>query len=112
MVYKDALASGTVALALLYGALYATGVVAVAAAVFTRRDLRERAPGPARRAGARPTCNVFPGRQGLAIPPPFARREPEPFPRVARPPGRRAPCSAQDPMRAHRGFTLIELLVV
>jgi len=40
MVYKDALASGTVALALLYGALYATGVVAVAAAVFTRRDLR------------------------------------------------------------------------
>jgi ABC-type transport system involved in multi-copper enzyme maturation permease subunit len=40
MVYKDALASGTVALALLYGALYATGVVALAAAVFARRDLR------------------------------------------------------------------------
>jgi ABC-type transport system involved in multi-copper enzyme maturation permease subunit len=40
MVYKDALASGTVATALLYGTLYAAGVVAVAAAVFTRRDLR------------------------------------------------------------------------
>lgn len=40
MVHKDALALGTVGPALLYGALYAAGVVALAAAVFTRRDLR------------------------------------------------------------------------
>ena len=40
MVYKDALPSGAVALALGYGVLYAAGVVAVAAAIFTRRDLR------------------------------------------------------------------------
>jgi ABC-type transport system involved in multi-copper enzyme maturation permease subunit len=40
MVYKDVLSSGTVAQAFAYGLLYATGVVAVAAAVFTRRDLR------------------------------------------------------------------------
>ncbi len=40
MVYKDALPSGTVALALGYGVLYAAGVVGVAAAIFARRDLR------------------------------------------------------------------------
>jgi len=40
MVYKDAIGSGPLAVALLYGALYAAGVVAVAAAVFSRRDLR------------------------------------------------------------------------
>jgi ABC-type transport system involved in multi-copper enzyme maturation permease subunit len=40
MVYKDALPAGPTALAFAYGVLYATGVVAVAAAVFTRRDLR------------------------------------------------------------------------
>ena len=40
MVYKDTLAAGAIAPALLYGVLYAVGVVAVAAAVFTRRDLR------------------------------------------------------------------------
>jgi Cu-processing system permease protein len=40
MVYKDALGGGPVALALLYGLLYAAGVTALAAAVFTRRDLR------------------------------------------------------------------------
>ncbi len=40
MVYQDALPAGTIAPALLYGVLYAAGVVAVAAAVFTRRDLR------------------------------------------------------------------------
>jgi ABC-type transport system involved in multi-copper enzyme maturation permease subunit len=40
MVYKDALPAGPTALAFAYGVLYATGVVAVAAVVFTRRDLR------------------------------------------------------------------------
>ncbi len=40
MVYKDALSSATVVPALAYGVLYACGVVAIAAAVFTRRDLR------------------------------------------------------------------------
>ncbi len=40
MVYKDALPAGTTALSFAYGALYSTGVVAAAAAVFTRRDLR------------------------------------------------------------------------
>lgn len=40
MVYKDALAAGPTSLAFLYGALYAAGVAAVAAAIFTRRDLR------------------------------------------------------------------------
>jgi Cu-processing system permease protein len=40
MVYKDALPAGPVALAFLYGVLYAVGVAAVAAAIFTRRDLR------------------------------------------------------------------------
>ncbi len=40
MVYKDALASSTVALALAYGVLYAGGAVGVAAGVFSRRDLR------------------------------------------------------------------------
>jgi Cu-processing system permease protein len=39
MVYKDALPAGT-AMAFVYGALYAAGVVALAAAVFSRRDLR------------------------------------------------------------------------
>jgi ABC-type transport system involved in multi-copper enzyme maturation permease subunit len=40
MVYKDALPAGTTALAFAYGVLYCAGVVAVASAVFTRRDLR------------------------------------------------------------------------
>ena len=40
MVYKDALPGGPTALAFLYGALWATGVVALAAAIFSRRDLR------------------------------------------------------------------------
>ncbi len=40
MVYKDALPAGTTATAFLYGVLYAAGVVAVAAAIFSRRDLR------------------------------------------------------------------------
>jgi hypothetical protein len=40
MVYRDALPAGAVAPAVLYGVLYAIGVVALAAAVFTRRDLR------------------------------------------------------------------------
>ncbi len=40
MVYKDSIAPGTLALAFAYGILYAVGVVAAAAAVFTRRDLR------------------------------------------------------------------------
>ena len=40
MVYKDAIAPGTLVPAFAYGVLYAVGVVAVAAAVFTRRDLR------------------------------------------------------------------------
>ncbi len=40
MVYKDALPAATLLPALAYGILYAVGVVAVAAAVFTRRDLR------------------------------------------------------------------------
>ncbi len=40
MVYKDALPAGTTAVAFLYGALYAAGVVATAAAIFSRRDLR------------------------------------------------------------------------
>lgn len=40
MVYKDALPPGPTAMAFGYGVLYAVGVVAVAAAVFSRRDLR------------------------------------------------------------------------
>lgn len=40
MVYKDALPAGPLAASLLYGVLYALGVTAVAAAIFTRRDLR------------------------------------------------------------------------
>jgi Cu-processing system permease protein len=40
MVYKDALPAGPTALAFGYGVLYATGVVALAAAIFSRRDLR------------------------------------------------------------------------
>ncbi len=40
MVYKDALPRGTIAMAFAYGILYAVGAVSVAAAVFTRRDLR------------------------------------------------------------------------
>ncbi len=40
MVYKDALPVGTTALAFAYGALYCAGAVALAAAVFARRDLR------------------------------------------------------------------------
>jgi ABC-type transport system involved in multi-copper enzyme maturation permease subunit len=40
MVYKDVVPAATLVPALAYGALYAVGVVAVAAAVFTRRDLR------------------------------------------------------------------------
>ncbi len=40
MVYKDALPLGSTALAFAYGILYAVGVVALAAAVFSRRDLR------------------------------------------------------------------------
>jgi len=40
MVYRDAVPAATLAPALAYGVLYAVGVVAVAAAVFTRRDLR------------------------------------------------------------------------
>jgi ABC-type transport system involved in multi-copper enzyme maturation permease subunit len=39
MVYKDALATGPYALAMGYGALYAAGVVAVAALIFAKRDL-------------------------------------------------------------------------
>lgn len=40
MVYKDALPAAVVAPALAYGVLYAAGVLLVAAAIFTRRDLR------------------------------------------------------------------------
>jgi len=40
MVYKDTIPAATLVPALAYGTLYAVGVVAVAAAVFTRRDLR------------------------------------------------------------------------
>jgi ABC-type transport system involved in multi-copper enzyme maturation permease subunit len=40
MVYKDALPAGSTATAFLYGVLYTAGVVAVAAAIFSRRDLR------------------------------------------------------------------------
>lgn len=40
MVYRDALAPQTVATAFAYGILWSAGVVALAAAVFTRRDLR------------------------------------------------------------------------
>jgi ABC-type transport system involved in multi-copper enzyme maturation permease subunit len=40
MVYKDALAFAAVAPAFAYGLLYSLGVVAVAAAIFTKRDLR------------------------------------------------------------------------
>lgn len=40
MVYKDALPAGTTAAAFLYGLLYAVGIVAAAAAIFSRRDLR------------------------------------------------------------------------
>ena len=40
MVYKDALAGSTLALAFGYGLLYTVGVVALAAAIFGRRDLR------------------------------------------------------------------------
>jgi ABC-type transport system involved in multi-copper enzyme maturation permease subunit len=40
MVYRDALPAGSTAAAFLYGVLYTAGVVAVAAAIFSRRDLR------------------------------------------------------------------------
>ncbi len=40
MVYKDALPAALVAGAFAYGLLYASGVVAAAAAIFARRDLR------------------------------------------------------------------------
>ncbi len=40
MVYRDALPLGSTAAAFLYGVLYTAGVVAVAAAIFSRRDLR------------------------------------------------------------------------
>jgi ABC-type transport system involved in multi-copper enzyme maturation permease subunit len=40
MVYKDAVAAAAVAPAFLYGVLYSAGVVAAAAAIFSRRDLR------------------------------------------------------------------------
>jgi len=40
MVYKDAVAAGPFAASMAYGILYSTGLVALAAAVFTRRDLR------------------------------------------------------------------------
>jgi ABC-type transport system involved in multi-copper enzyme maturation permease subunit len=40
MVYKDALAAAAVGPAFVYGVLYCVGVVAAAAAIFTRRDLR------------------------------------------------------------------------
>jgi len=40
MVYRDALPAGAVALAFAYGLLYSAGAVAIAAAIFTRRDLR------------------------------------------------------------------------
>jgi ABC-type transport system involved in multi-copper enzyme maturation permease subunit len=40
MVYKDAVPSGGAALAMLYGVLYATAVVSLSAAVFSRRDLK------------------------------------------------------------------------
>lgn len=40
MVYKDALAGSTLALAFGYGLLYSVAVVALSAAVFSRRDLR------------------------------------------------------------------------
>jgi ABC-type transport system involved in multi-copper enzyme maturation permease subunit len=40
MVYRDALGAATVAPAFLYAVLYSVGVVAAAAAIFTRRDLR------------------------------------------------------------------------
>jgi ABC-type transport system involved in multi-copper enzyme maturation permease subunit len=40
MIYKDVLPAGATAMALAYGVLYCTGVVALASAVFTRRDLR------------------------------------------------------------------------
>ncbi len=40
MVYKDALPFAPTAAAFAYGLLYASGVVAFAAAIFTRRDLR------------------------------------------------------------------------
>ncbi len=40
MIYKDAVPAGPVVMALVYGILYSTGVVGLAAAIFTRRDLR------------------------------------------------------------------------
>ena len=40
MVYKDALGAGRLLPSLAYGVLYSVGVTAVAAAIFTRRDLR------------------------------------------------------------------------
>ncbi len=40
MVYKDAVAAGPLAASMLYGVLYSAGVVALAAATFSRRDLR------------------------------------------------------------------------
>lgn len=40
MIHKDSLAAAPTALAFLYGLLYAAGVVALAAAIFSRRDLR------------------------------------------------------------------------
>ena len=40
MVYKDSLAAGPLVASFAYGILYAAGVTALAAAVFTRRDLR------------------------------------------------------------------------
>jgi hypothetical protein len=39
-VYKDAIPLDALAPALLYGVLYAAGVVALSVAVFSRRDLR------------------------------------------------------------------------
>jgi hypothetical protein len=40
MVYRDAVAGGAVATAAIYGVLYSAGVVALAAGIFSRRDLR------------------------------------------------------------------------
>jgi ABC-type transport system involved in multi-copper enzyme maturation permease subunit len=40
MVYKDAVPSGPVALAFVYGVLYSTAVVAMSAAVFAKRDFK------------------------------------------------------------------------
>ncbi len=40
MIYKDTVAAGPLVASFAYGILYAAGVTALAAAVFTRRDLR------------------------------------------------------------------------